>query len=91
MILSLPSAGDSSVVTIADLRVEDTEAWRDALHAAGGPLLDDSQLRLSADEVALFLTDAWHTVTEILPEAARRGPGQIPVRMAAPGRAAPVG
>jgi hypothetical protein len=74
VILSLPNAGDSAVVTIADLRIEDTEAWRDALRAADGSLLDDSQLQLSADEVAAFLATAWQTATEVLPETAAREP-----------------
>jgi hypothetical protein len=78
VIVSLPNASTSSVVTIAELRLEDTSAWRDALHAAGAASLNDDQLRLSIGEVHAFLAAAWHTVAEVLPAVLAEDPETLP-------------
>ena len=61
---ALPGAMDSSVVTCADVRVEDLNAWAEALAASGDPPRQD--IRLSMEEVAEVLTVAWQTATERL-------------------------
>jgi hypothetical protein len=78
VIVSLPNATTSSVVTIAELRIEDIRAWRDALQAAGAPSPDESQPRLSIREVHAFLTAAWHTTIEILPAVVAEDPAALP-------------
>jgi hypothetical protein len=61
---ALPGAMDSSVVTCADVRVEDLTAWAEALVASGAPPRQD--IRLSMEEVAEVLIVAWQTATEQL-------------------------
>jgi hypothetical protein len=78
VIVSLPNASTSSVVTIAELRLEDTSAWRDALVAVGASKLSNDQLRLSIGEVHAFLTAAWRTVAEVLPAVLAEDPGALP-------------
>lgn len=55
------------VTSKAEFRIEDTAAWCDALQTVTGMRPDDSQLRLSRDELTEFLSAAWHTAAEILP------------------------
>ena len=62
---ALPGSMNSSVVTCADVRLEDLAAWAEALAASGAPQRQD--IRLSMEEVAEVLTVAWHTATERLP------------------------
>jgi len=64
VMMALPNAMNSSVVTCAELRVEDLSAWAEALAASGAPHRTD--LRLSLEEVAEFFAAAWQTATERL-------------------------
>ena len=64
---ALPGQMDSSVVTCADVRLVDLQAWADALAASGAPLHHD--LRLSVEEVAEVLTVAWQTAAGRLTSA----------------------
>jgi hypothetical protein len=61
---AMPGAMNSSVVTCADVRLEDLGAWAEALTASGAPPRPD--IRLSMEEVAEVLTVAWQTATEQL-------------------------
>ncbi len=61
---ALPSTMNFSVVTCAEMRVEDLSAWAEALAAAGARPRQD--LRLSMEEVAEFFAVAWQTATEKL-------------------------
>ncbi len=61
---ALPGAMDSSVVTCADVRLEDLTAWAEALAASGAP--PRQGIRLSMEEVAEVLIVAWQTATEQL-------------------------
>jgi len=74
---SLPNSMHDMVVLVAELRVENRAAWRAAIHAAGGPLVDESQLRLSLDEVLAFLAAAWRTVAEVLPTVVAEDPAAM--------------
>ena len=64
---ALPGQMDSSVVTCADVRLVDLQAWAGALAASGAPLHHD--LRLSVEEVAEVLTVAWQTAAGRLTSA----------------------
>jgi hypothetical protein len=64
VILALPNAMNYSIVTCAELRVEDLSAWAEALAASGAS--DQADLRLSLEEVAQFFAIAWQTATERL-------------------------
>jgi hypothetical protein len=79
VMIALPNAMDSSVVTCAELRIADLAAWADALHL---PITDD--LRLSLEEVTEFFMVVWQTATEQLarvvtsaPEAMRWAPSLV--------------
>jgi len=61
---ALPGQMDSSVVTCADVRLADLQAWAEALAASGAPGHHD--LRLSVEEVTEALTVAWQTAAERL-------------------------
>lgn len=72
---ALPGAMDSSVVTCADVRVEDLTAWAEALAASGAPPRQD--IRLSMEEVAEVLIVAWQTATEQLAAVLAGGPAAM--------------
>jgi len=61
---ALPGVMDSSVVTCADVRLEDLDAWAGALAASGARPRQD--IRLPVEEAAEVLTVAWQTATERL-------------------------
>lgn len=67
VMVALPGAMQSAVVTCAELRVDDVEAWADALRA-GGVLTDGEDLLLSWSEIAEFLTAASQMAVTVLPE-----------------------
>jgi len=67
VMVALPGQMDSSVVTCADVRLADLQAWADALTASGAPRHHD--LRLSVEEVAEVLTAAWQTAAGRLTSA----------------------
>jgi hypothetical protein len=64
VMIALPNATDSSVVT-----------WGEAIEHKGARLRDD--LRLSVGDVVEFLTVAWQTATEILPRVVTDNPGAM--------------
>ena len=64
VMMALPSTMNSSVVTCAELRIEDLTTWTEALAASGARPRED--LRLSMEEVTEFFAVAWQTATEIL-------------------------
>jgi hypothetical protein len=75
VMIALPHAMDSSVVTCAELRVH-ADAWQEALTESGAPLRSD--YRLSIGQVATFLAGAWEMATEILPGAVTGDPSLLP-------------
>jgi len=78
VMVALPGAMHSSVVTCAELRIEDLDAWVAAVAAASGTRTRQA-LRLSVEEIAEFLALAWHMATERLPAATTTAsPGTIP-------------
>src|SRR3569833_3276417 len=77
--MSLPNAMNSSVVTCAELRVQDLAAWREALTAAGGPPLDGADLRLSVGELSFLFAAAWQPASETLPDALIGEPAIVPL------------
>jgi hypothetical protein len=74
VMIALPHAMDSSVVTCAELRVH-ADAWKEALTESGAPLRSD--YRLSIGQVAGFLVEAWEMATEILPGAVTDDPSLL--------------
>ena len=66
VMVALPNTMDSSVVTCAELRVQDLNAWSEAMTAATGARVRHD-LRLTMGEVIEFFTVVWETVTEVLP------------------------
>lgn len=66
---------DSTVVTCAEVRLEDTVAWGAALQTASG---QQQSTRLSLKEVEEVLLSAWKTATEILPAAVLPAPSTPP-------------
>jgi hypothetical protein len=72
---ALPGQMDSSVVTCADVRLADLQAWAEALAASGAPRHHD--LRMSMEEVAEVLTVAWQTATERLTSAVAADPARM--------------
>lgn len=71
-------AGSTTLATSAEVRIEDLDAWRAALRAAGAPLLEDDELRLSLDEVVGLCTAAWAAAAEILPGVVVADPVAVP-------------
>ena len=64
--------GCTTVTAIAEVRIQDLAAWRDALNHAGKSHtgeFDGSRLRLSLGELADIFSAAWHSVAELLPAA----------------------
>jgi len=61
MMVLPPASRTSAVITCAELRVENFEAWARALR---DPVPD---LRWSADDMVEFFVAAWDTATELLP------------------------
>ncbi|WP_204007339.1 hypothetical protein [Virgisporangium aurantiacum] len=61
---ALPNAMNSSVVTCAELRIENLPAWTNALTAAAATAATD--MRLSIYELIDLLMVAWQTATETL-------------------------
>lgn len=59
VMIALPNATNSSVVTCVEVRVFDLGAWTDAEGVPVTPALAD--LRLEPAEVAEFFVAAWHT------------------------------
>jgi len=59
-------ASASSVLAIAELRIQDRVAWRAALLDAGADVAR-SEMRVSLGELRAFLTSAWRAVTNDLP------------------------
>jgi hypothetical protein len=74
VMIALPHAMDSSVVTCAELRVH-ADAWKEALTESGAPLRSD--YRLSIGQVSTFLVEAWRMATEILPGAVTDDPSLL--------------
>jgi hypothetical protein len=72
---AMPGAMDSSVVTCADVRLEDLGAWAEALTSSGAPPHPD--IRLSMEEVAEVLTVAWQTATEQLASVVADHPARM--------------
>ncbi|GLY85983.1 AlbA family DNA-binding domain-containing protein [Actinoallomurus iriomotensis] len=64
VMMALPSALESSVVTCAELRLEDPDAWTDML-GTGGAL----NVRLTVEEVCETFIAAWDAALELLPLA----------------------
>jgi hypothetical protein len=64
VMMVLPNTMNSGLVTCAEIRIEDLDAWAAALAAKGTPHPQD--LRLSLQEVADFFAVAWQTATEQL-------------------------
>jgi hypothetical protein len=77
VMLALPNALDSSVVTCAELRVQDFTAWSEALGHPAEPGAWPAWLRLTVDDVFWFFTAAWHTATEVLPTAVTADPAAV--------------
>ncbi|WP_236793848.1 hypothetical protein [Amycolatopsis sp. GM8] len=61
-----PAARSSAVITCAEVRVENFDAWARALHADPRP-----DLRWTADDLLEFFVAAWETATELLPRLIR--------------------
>jgi hypothetical protein len=76
VMIKLPDASSSSVITCAEVRVESLDSWSAALAAASGEH-SSSDLRLSTTELADALTASWQTATEILPAATTSDPGAM--------------
>ncbi len=65
VMMALPSVMNSNLVTCAEVRIEDLDAWAGALSTAAAPPRPD--LRLSMAEVAEVFAIAWQTASEQLP------------------------
>jgi hypothetical protein len=65
VMIALPNASGSSVITCAEIRVLDLDSWVSAAATSAVPTLPD--FRLSTQEVADFFIAAWQTATEFLP------------------------
>jgi len=99
VMLALPNALDSSVVTCAELRVEDFAIWSEALDLTAAPGTGPAWPQLTVDDLFWFFMTAWQTATEILPAVVTSdptavppaGPPQVELRMSAehPHEAAP--
>ncbi|MGW4527850.1 RNA-binding domain-containing protein [Amycolatopsis sp. NPDC004378] len=64
-----PAARSSAVITCAEVRVENFDAWARALHADPRP-----DLRWTTDDLLEFFVAAWETATELLPRLIRQSP-----------------
>ncbi|MEV7099302.1 hypothetical protein AB0M80_41400 [Amycolatopsis sp. NPDC051045] len=62
VMMSLPGAMNSAVVTCAEVRIVSFDAWARALGVEPG-----SGLRWSGDDLLEFFVAAWETATELLP------------------------
>jgi hypothetical protein len=74
VMIALPHAIDSSVVTCAEIRVVAPNGWAEALEF-GAPLRWD--YRLSHGEVAEFFVAGWQMATEVLPHAVTDDPSKF--------------
>lgn len=77
VMVALPDAFESGVVTCTELRVEDSTVWAESLRSQDS-LTSGEGLRLSLAELCMFLTVAWQTTTEILPKLIASDPIRTP-------------
>ncbi len=78
VMLALPNALDSSVVTCAELRVEDFAIWSDALDLTSAPSVGPAWPRLTVDDLFWIFVAAWHTAMEVLPAVVDADPATVP-------------
>ncbi|MCS7478744.1 RNA-binding domain-containing protein [Umezawaea endophytica] len=69
VMMALPSATSSAVVTCAEVRIENFDVWSSALGVD-----PTSDLRWSVDDLFEFFLAAWETATELLPRLAAQDP-----------------
>lgn len=73
--------GSTIVAAHTELRIPSPGSWPPAAAAGSGrgARADDPRLRLSLDELLVFLTEAWHMVTEVLPMVIVSDPAAMPL------------
>lgn len=75
VMLALPNTLNSSVVTCAELRIEDFAVWRDALDLTATSSSGPAWPRLTVDDLYWIFVAAWYTATETLPAVFLADPG----------------